>query len=69
MDIFFGREVVKLSMVDGEVLPYWKASITSPGSERHYEEARKRFKPLAELGEEYASCVIPAIPAATLEMR
>ena len=57
-------------MVGGETLPYvGSGSITSPGEKLHYEEARKRFKPLAELGEEYANCVVPAIPAAQLEIR
>ena len=57
-------------MVGGETLPYvGGGSITSPGEKLHYEEAKKRFKPLAELGEEYANCVVPAIPAAQLEIR
>lgn len=69
VSVFFGIEGVKLSMVGGETLPYVSGSITSPGEQLHYEEARKRFKPLTELGEEYAKCVIPAIPAAQLESR
>ena len=68
--MFFGSEAVKLSVVEGgETLPYVSGSITSPGEQLHYEEARKRFKPLTELGEEYANCVVPAIPAAQLEIR
>lgn len=69
IDIFFGRERVYLSPVEGETLPYVKDSITSPGSKQHYEEAKKRFKPLTELGKEYTNCVVPAIPAADLEIR
>ena len=69
IDVFFGREAVKLTTVEGQLLPYTKGSITSPGTQLHYEEAKKRFKPLVELGEEYGSCVVPAIPAADLVMR
>jgi hypothetical protein len=62
---------VKLSVVGGETLPYVSGSITTPGGQLHYEEARKRFKPagLEGLGEEYTGCVVPAIPAAQLEIR
>ena len=69
IDVFFGREAVKLTAVDGQLLPLVKESISSPGAQLHYEKARRRFKPLAELGEEYGSCVVPAIPAADLEMK
>ena len=31
------------------------------------EEAKLHLKPLAHLGEEYAMCYVPAIPAADME--
>ena len=73
LSIFFGSESVRLSVVGGETLPYVSGSITSPGGQLHYQEARNRFKPgaggMEGLGEEYANCVVPAIPAAQLEIR
>ena len=69
ISVFFGGEAVKLSEVGGETLPYVSGCITSPGEQLHYEEARKRFKPLGEMGEEYTNCVVPAIPAAQLEIK
>ena len=67
--IFFGSEGVNLSVVGGETLPFVGGCVTSPGEQLHYEEARKMFKPLAELGEEYTNCVVPAIPAAQLQIK
>ena len=71
LSVFFGSEAVRLSMVGGETRPYVSGSITSPGGQLHYQEARNRFKPggMEGLGEEYAKCVVPAIPAAQLEIR
>ncbi|KAL5476146.1 hypothetical protein EMCRGX_G026057 [Ephydatia muelleri] len=68
LEVYFGTRVVKLSPVEGEAVPYTDGCITDPVTEALTEEARQHLQPLAQLGEEYAHCYVPAIPAADMNL-
>eukprot|EP00731_Ephydatia_muelleri_P030286 Em0021g809a len=67
LEVYFGTSVVKLSPVEGEAVPYTDGCITDPVTKALTEEARQHLQPLAQLGEEYAHCYVPAIPAADMK--
>lgn len=68
LSLHFGGSEVQLSVVPGQTLAHSPEGITNPATPALLESARQHLQPCSDLGPDYASVYVPAIPAADLEL-
>ena len=66
-DMFMGSEVVYFKIADGVVYNYSKDAFSECEGADKVAEAKRRFEPVAYLGDDYRHMVVPAIPATDIQ--